>query len=76
MADNNGDQSTDRRNLQAEGIRVIAGDGSRLQDILSSQLMYTDGLYPAYPSLHLQALSQGSLERNLNYLLTLVVEHL
>lgn len=74
MADNNDDQSTDLRNLQAEGIRVTPGDGSRLQDILSSQSMYTNGLYSAYPSL--QALSQCSLERNLNHLLTLAVGHL
>jgi hypothetical protein len=74
MADNNGDQSTDLRNLQAEGIRVTPGDGSRLQDILTSQSMYTNGLYSAHPSL--QGLSQRSRERNLNHLLTLVVGHL
>lgn len=51
MADNNDDQSTDLRNLQAEGIRVTPGDGSRLQDILSSQSTYTNGLYSAYPIL-------------------------
>jgi len=69
MADNNGHQRTDRRNPQAESIRV--GDRSRLQDILSGELVYMDGLYPAY--LSLQALSQCSLERNLSHLLTLVM---
>ncbi|KIM47605.1 hypothetical protein M413DRAFT_439274 [Hebeloma cylindrosporum] len=52
MADNNGHQPTDPRNFQAGGIRVVSGDGSRLQDILSSLIALQSGeaSQPSSPS--------------------------